>query len=104
MTDIDTDKYFLWMQEMEKEGVRFMNVEKTDKKRRAPIMAAVTMIFFMVIVMGILVWAAKVDPIPLPFLLFIMAMPLSVMIGVLLALKERIKQIEGGEEDEARKY
>ena len=102
--DMDTDKYLLWMQEMEKEGVRFMNIERIDKRRRAPVMAAVTMILLMVIIVGILAWAAKVDPIPLPFLLFIMAMPLSVMIGVLLALKERIKQIEGGEEDEARKY
>lgn len=102
--DMDTDKYLLWMQKMEKEGVRFMNIERIDKRRRAPVMAAVTMILLMVIIVGILAWAAKVDPIPLPFLLFIMAMPLSVMIGVLLALKERIKQIEGGEEDEARKY
>lgn len=102
--DMDTDKCLLWMQEMEKEGVRFMNIERIDKRRRAPVMAAVTMILLMVIIVGILAWAAKVDPIPLPFLLFIMAMPLSVMIGVLLALKERIKQIEGGEEDEARKY
>ena len=102
--DMDTDKYLLWVQKMEKEGVRFMNIERIDKRRRAPVMAAVTMILLMVIIVGILAWAAKVDPIPLPFLLFIMAMPLSVMIGVLLALKERIKQIEGGEEDEARKY
>ena len=104
LADVDTEKYLLWMQEMEKEGVRFMNVEKMDKKRRAPVRAAITMILLMVIVMGFLVWAAKVDPIPLPILLFILVIPISVMIGVLLALKERMKQIEGGEEDEARKY
>ena len=43
-------------------------------------------------------------PIPFPMLLIIMAIPAAVIIGVLLALKERMKQIEGGEEDEARKY
>ena len=101
---LDTDKYLLRMQEMEKEGVRFMNVEKMDKRRRAPIIAAVIMILLMAIVMGMFLWAAKVDPIPLPLLVFVMAIPVSVMIGVLLALKQRMKQIEGGEEDEARKY
>ena len=54
--------------------------------------------------MGFLAWAAKVDPIPLPILLFIMAIPAAVIVGVLVALKERMKQIEGGEEDAARKY
>ena len=61
-------------------------------------------ILLMGILVGIFLWAAKVDPIPLPFLLFVIAAPVSVMIGVLVALKERMKQIEGGEEDAARKY
>lgn len=104
LADIDTGKYLLQMQEMEKEGVRFMNIKQTDKRKKAPILAAVVMIFLMCASIGILVWAAKVDPIPLPFLLFIIAMPMAVIVGVLLALKERMKQIEGGEEDAARKY
>ena len=81
-----------------------MNVKQTDKRRKAPIIAAVVMIIFMMGMIALLAWAAKVDPIPIPFLLMIMAIPGAVIIGVLLALKERMKQIEGGEEDEARKY
>ena len=104
IANIDTEKYLLLMQEMEKEGVRFMNVKQTDKRRKAPIIAAVVMIIFMMGMIALLAWAAKVDPIPIPFLLMIMAIPGAVIIGVLLALKERMKQIEGGEEDEARKY
>lgn len=104
ISNIDTQKYLLLMQEMEKEGVRFMDVKQIDKKRKAPIIAAIVMILLMGITIGILLWAAQVDPIPLPFLLFIMAIPVAVIVGVLLALKDRIKQIEGGEEDEARKY
>ena len=104
LSNMDTDKYFLLMKEMEKGGVKFMNVEHVDKRRKAPIIAAVVMIVFMIGMLGILAWAAKVDPIPIPFLLFIMAIPVAVIIGVLLALKERMKQIEGGEEDAARKY
>lgn len=104
LVNMDTDKYLLLMQEMEKEGVRFMNVKHVDKRRKAPIIAAAVMILLMCFTIGILVWAAKVDPIPIPFLIIIMAIPVAVIVGVLLALKERIKQIEGGEEDAARKY
>lgn len=102
--NMDTHKYLLLMKEMEEKGVRFMNVEHVDKRRKAPVIAAVVMILLMCISIGILIWAAKVDPIPLPFLLFIIAMPIAVIVGVLVALKERMKQIEGGEEDAASKY
>lgn len=104
INNIDTDKYLLLMQEMEKEGVRFMNVKQTDTRRKAPIIATGVMIVLMIATIALLLWAAKVDPIPLPFLLLIIAMPIAVIVGVLLALKERMKQIEGGEEDAARKY
>ena len=104
LANVNTDKYFLLIKEMEKEGVKFMNVEHVDKRRMAPVIAAVVMIVFMIGMLGLLAWAAKVDPIPIPFLLFIMAIPVAVIVGVLVALKERMKQIEGGEEDAARKY
>ena len=104
LADMDTNKYLALMKEMEKEGVRFMNIEQVDKRRRASIMSTVVMIVLMCAVMAILVWASVVDPIPLPFLLFIMTIPAAVIVGVLLALKNRMKQIEGGEEDAARKY
>ena len=81
-----------------------MNVKQTDTRRKAPIIATGVMIVLMIAVIALLLWAAKVDPIPLPFLLLIIAMPVAVIVGVLLALKERMKQIEGGEEDAARKY
>lgn len=104
LSNMDTDKYLLLMKEMEKEGVRFMNVEHVDKRRKAPIIAAVVMIFLMCLSIGFVAWAATVDPIPIPLLLIIMAIPAAVIVGVLVALKERMKQIEGGEEDAARKY
>ena len=81
-----------------------MNVGEIDKRRRAPVIAAAVMIVWMIVLIGILLWTAKVDPIPLPFLIAIIIIPAAVIVGVLLALKERMKQIEGGEEDAARKY
>ena len=81
-----------------------MKVENIDQKKRAPIISTMVMIVMMIAFMGLFLWGAKVDPIPLPLLLFFMAIPIAVIIGVLMALKERMKQIEGGEEDAARKY
>ena len=104
LSNMNTDKYLLLMKDMEKEGVRFMDVEHVDKRRKAPIIAALVMILLMCLSIGFVAWAATIDPIPFPMLLIIMAIPAAVIIGVLLALKERMKQIEGGEEDEARKY
>jgi len=101
---LDTEKYLLLMKDMEKEGVRFMNVEHVDKRRRAPIIATIVMVVLMAGVIGLLCWAAVEDPIPLPFLCLIIAFPVAVIGGVILALKQRIKEIDGGEEDAASKY
>lgn len=103
-TSLDTDKYLTLMQKMEQEGVRFVNVKEVDKKKSAPIIAAVIMIVLMLLVIVLLLWASTTEPIP-PVILFIfLLMPVAIIIGILLALRERIKQIEGGEEYEARKY
>lgn len=103
-TSIDTEKYLLQMEEMEREGVKFMNVEHVDRKRTAPIMAAIVMILLMAAIIGLMIWASGADPIPLPVLIIFVTIPLIIIVGILLALKERIKQIEGGEEDAASKY
>ena len=104
LVTLDTDKYLMLMEDMKKKGVRFMNVESVDKKRTASIVAAVVMVLLMIVTIGVLVWASIVDPIP-PFILAIfIAVPIVIIVGVLLALKDRMKQIEGGEEDAASKY
>ena len=41
---------------------------------------------------------------PLGLMIFLVAVPGVIIIGVLLALWQRIKQIQGGEEDAASKY
>ena len=41
LSNMDTEKYLLLMKDMEQEGVRFMNLEHVDKRRKAPIIAAV---------------------------------------------------------------
>ena len=95
------------IEQMEKEGVRFMNVNKTDvhkKKRTGAIIGAAVMTVLMLITIIIVLWANTLDPIPLGMLLFITGIPIAVIVGTLIALAGRMKEIEGGEEDEASKY
>ena len=103
-TQLETEKYFQLMQEMENEGVRFVNVSHVDKKRKASITSAITMIIIMIATIALLVWGYIVEPLPMIIFAIIVAIPVAVIIGVLLALKERMREIEGGEEDAASKY
>ena len=104
LLQLDTEKYFLLMQAMEREGVRFMNVNHVDKKRKASITSAITMIIIMIATIALLVWGYIVEPLPMIIFAIIVAIPVAVIVGILLALKERMKEIEGGEEDAASKY
>ena len=84
-----------------------MNVNKTDvhrKKRTGAIVGAAVMIVLMTFTIVIMLWGNSQDPIPLGLLLLLIAIPLVIIIGTLAALKGRMKEIEGGEEDEASKY
>lgn len=83
-----------------------MDITKNDRKKQklGPIVAALVMILLMFALILIFLWGDSVDPIPPVMLVFFMAFPSVVIIGVLLALKERFKEIEGGEEHEAAKY
>ena len=95
------------IEQMEKEGARFMDVKKTDirkKRRTGAIIGAVVMILFMGFVIGLMLWANTQDPIPTGLLIFLIAIPVVIIGGILTALAGRMKEIEGGEEDEASKY
>lgn len=95
------------MEKMEKEGAEFMDVVHVDihrKKQIGALIAALVMIALMGILIAFLVWGNAADPIPLGALLFCIAIPLAVMIGIVIALVGRMKEISGGEEDEAAKY
>ena len=95
------------IEQMEKEGAKFMNVNKTDvhkKKRTGAIIGAAVMTVLMLVTIIIVFWANAQDPIPLGLLLLIAGIPAVIIAGTLIALAGRMKEIEGGEEDEASKY
>ena len=106
---LEADDWLGRMERMEQEGTRFVNIRKKDTMARylGPVIAALVFVGLMGLTIAFLVWACTVDPVdrpPLGLLIFLIAAPMVVIVGVVLALIQRIKQIQGGEEDAASQY
>ena len=104
---LQAESYLDEMKKLEKGGIRFMDVNKTDikKTKRGPIVAATVCILFFVAMLGFIGWAELADPkTPIGFVLIMFVLFIAMIVGTLFALKERLKEIEGGEINEARKY
>ena len=98
------------MDRMEEEGTTFMDKQKRDMKRRRyvmPVVMAVVMAVLMIALIWLFMWAFETDlagaP-PLPLLALFVIIPAVVILGVVIALVQRIREIDKGEEDDARKY
>ncbi len=97
------------MEQLEHTGTTFQNKQKQDIRVRyvAPVVISVLMIALMAAAAGIMLWGfseAPEDAPPVILLLVLIAVPLLVIAGVLLALFQRIKEIEKGEVDDAKQY
>ena len=95
------------METLEKGGTKFMDIQEKDKHQRkqSAYIGALFGILCMSVFLGILLWGAVIEPPPpLPLIGGLTLLPVSGILGTLYALKERIKEIEGGELDEASKY
>lgn len=103
---LSPDEYLERMVEMEKEGTRFANVSKNDtiQKKRGSMIAAIAFIMLMVFLICVFIWGYMTDPIPIWMLGVFILIPVVVIMAVIISLLQRIKEIEGGEEDVARKY
>lgn len=106
---LDADEVLRQMKEWEEEGTRFMDVKKQDKRVKfiGPVVAAVCMVALMAGLLALLVWGFTISPEeapPLGVVILLAAIPAAVILGVLGALVQRIRQIKGGEEDAAAEY
>ncbi len=104
---LDATQCLEQMERLEKEGTNFMDVRKTDVHKKKIMGAALgggIMVIFMAAMIGIMIWGCMEDPVPIGYMLFMIGIPAAVIIGVIAALIGRVKEIKGGEEDEASKY
>lgn len=108
-SDLDGEEWLKRMEQREKEGTKFVNIKKKDVKTKyvGAIVSAVVMIALMAAVMGVMLWAFFTEPEqspPLPLVVFFCAVPAAMIVGIVIALVQRLKQIKGGEEDAAADY
>ena len=94
------------MDSLEDEGVKFLNVGRSDvkKKSRSAMAAGIVMMAVMMIFPVIVIVTSRSEPIPWPVYPVVIGIPLLMFLGIFLALRERLNEINKGEEDEAGKY
>ena len=87
-----------------------MNKENNRPKGRRYVAAAVAALVMALLMVGsiwLMLWVFEADPIgapPLPLLALLILLPATVIVGVGLALWQRLREIRRGEEDDAAQY
>ena len=79
----------------------------TKNKKLAPIICALVVIVIMVVYIAVMIYPlleAKGNIALSLFFVVYMLMTAGIIVGVVIALRQRIKEINGGEEEEAKKY
>lgn len=98
------------MERLERAGVTFQDRQKLDAKPvqyAGAVVIALLTSAVMIALMVLMVWAYVMDPEdapPLPLMAVLTALPAAVILGVLLALFQRIREIQRGEGNDAKKY
>ena len=106
LMEMDPSEYLDRIRRMEQGGVSFMDVQHTDVSRRkaGAVLAGVAAIIVFAALIVIVLLANRTDPVPPLVLTLIIAFPAVVIVGVVIALLQRIRELKGGEYDDARKY
>ena len=110
LADLDTESLLAEMERMEQEGTTFRNRQRGDT-RRARYASAVAVTLGMVALMAgliaLLLWGVGSAPEgapPMVLTVVLIALPGMVILGVVLALIQRIREIGKGEVDDAKGY
>ena len=108
LQDLDVGSCLEQVEKLEKEGVHFMEVEKKDRQRKKRTGAIVAAVLFLVLGVvlpaGLLLWINTIDKIPVGIIIGYILLSIPLAAAVLVVLAKRMKEIKGGEEDEAVKY
>jgi len=106
---LDVQSLLEQMERMEQEGTTFMDKQKHDAKKQyiAPVIVTIAMAVLMAGLIWLLLWAFKTDPAgapPLPLVALFVAIPGMVILGVVIALVQRFRELGRNEADEAKHY
>ena len=110
LADLDAGTLLAEMEDMERQGTTFSNKQAGDMKPAryvAPVVAALATVLAMAAFIGVMAAAFLADPAeapPLGLMLILLAVPGFVILGVTLALVQRIREIGKGEMDDAKGY
>ena len=85
-----------------------MRNDTENKKKRGPIIAASVVIGFLGIVLAALIFPLITESmgiLPAVFILLLYGgVIIAMIVGVIMALRQRLKEIESGEEEDAKQY
>lgn len=103
---LDAAAYLAELAGLEEKGVRFIDVKQQDKKTRTrgALIAAGVFLGLMALLEALMAWALTTEPAPLPIALLILGIPPVFVVGALLALRQRLREIERSEIDAYREY
>ena len=113
LRELDAEGVLDEMEKLEQTGTTFQNKQRQDVRIRyvAPVVISAVLVALMAAIAAVMFWGYSVgyvvDPSevpPLAVILVLEALPLLVIVGVLLALFQRIKEIGRGEIDDAKQY
>lgn len=110
LADLDAAALLEEMERMERSGTTFKDKQTGDTKSIryvAPVAVALLMTALMAGIVALMIWGFGLDPAnapPLPLMVVFVAIPCLVILGVLLALVQRIREIGKGEIDDAKNY
>ena len=107
LADLDAAALLEEMESMEKEGTTFRNKQAGDVKARryvAPVVVAALIILFIGAIAALIWGVSRDEPVPPVLLVVLVVAAVFVIAGVLLALFQRIREINRGEIDDAKFY
>ena len=103
MDSMDVTAWEARITELERTGTRFMNVKNDrTKKILGPVLLTALLCLLLIGAEVLLAQTLAADPAPAGLLL--LAVPPVIVIGLITALWMRVREIRGGEEDEAAQY
>lgn len=105
LSELDVDACERRIAELESTGTRFMSV-KNDITRRLVGPAVITaVVSVLMLLLELLLWQAlAARQLPLPAVLVLCLIPAAVAGGLIASLWMRVREVRGGEEDEASQY